>query len=275
MTKHVLKTIKLITLTGLLAGATGCKHFCLENKSAGVPIILCQPNPQEITQTANDCPQSATFRVEVLPKKNLRFAWFKIDATKPGSPSVLQTNKTGYLTSSLQIENASTNDNGLYYCEIAHETDGELGDVFTRTRLAQLTVYPSLRIMSSTQLSSNPLQSVGEATNACFTGRFSASLPFSKDNMGQKFMPQGATSCELKVTQIGSSSPLTTGEFGVRWTTLTPKRDTGCTDPISLDPNKRSFTVKHPNDAHYFVVYLKPSNPPQIGTQFELTVEWK
>ena len=94
-------------------------------------------------------------------------------------------------------------------------------------------------------------------------------------------MPQGATSCELKVTQVGSSLPLTTGEFGVRWTTptvispITGKPDTGCTDPISLDPNKRSFTVKHTNDAHIFVVYLKPANPPQIGTQFELTVEWK
>ena len=190
MTKHVLKTIKLITLTGLLAGATGCKHFCLENKSAGVPIILCQPNPQEITQTANDCPQSATFHVAVLPKENLRYAWFKIDPTKPGSPGVLQSKRTGYLTSSLQIENASTNDNGLYYCEIAHETDGELGDVFTRTRLAQLKVYPSLaRTMSSTQLSSNPLQSVGEATNACFTGKFSASLPFSKESTVCTWMP--------------------------------------------------------------------------------------
>ena len=89
-------------------------------------------------------------------------------------------------------------------------------------------------------------------------------------------MPQGATSCELKVTQTGNpSSPLSSSEFGVRWTTLTPKRDTDCTDPVSIDPYKRSFTVKHTNDAHYFVVYLKPANPPPVGTQFELTVEWK
>lgn len=272
MTKQNLKTIALIVLAGLAVGATGCKCVCRANKSAGIPIILCQPADQEVSLPTNDCPQTATFRVDVQARCPLRFAWFKLVPAKEGYREEFLQERVGHRSNELKIENVSTNDRALYYCAIAHEAGGGLGDLFTRTRLAELKVYaPIAKAMSNTQLSSGQLQGAVAGTNGCVTGQFAASLPFPKDDTAKKFVSKGTT-CALTVTQAGTL--LANDQFGVRWTTpLTkPKPDSGCAG-LTPDQNTRSFIIRHGGTPHTFVVYLKTAAP--IGTTYQLSVTWQ
>ena len=278
MTKHFSKIILYSAAVALLAGATGCKCICRENKSAGIPTITCQPDTQEVYLDEKGSPKTATFSVGVTACQPLRFAWFKVGAAGRDSQKASPTDKCVGVSNVLRIENVRQQDRGLYYCVIAQETDGEEGDVYTRTRLAELKVYAPLQAMANPQLSTGQLQGNVPGKNPCVTSNgqpvsFAASLPFPKDAAGQKFMPQGAT-CQLTLTQLGTSTALGSDEFWVRWLapTTTPP-GSGCTDPDANDTTMRTFTVKYPKAAHTFVVYLKNAAP--VGTTFQLSVNWK
>jgi hypothetical protein len=279
MTEQTPNIIASAAMAVLVVGATGCKCVSGMNSDAGIPAITSQPMEQEVELGTNG-PHTATFHVSVKGEKALRFAWYKVIATADGTREEPQfgmegEKRQGGLTQTLIIPEVEQSDAGLYYCDIAHEAGGGLGDVVTRTRLAPLIVFASTQPLGGPQVSSGQLQGSVPGSNVCAPGQFADGLNFTRDNTGKLFTAAGSN-CDLTVAPINASGvvqpALPYGQFGVCWT-VPVGFTTGCADITNpTAPTTRSFKVTKPNDAHTFFVYFKNAAP--VGAKYQLTVQW-
>ena len=279
-----------LSLLVILVGTflTGC--VCTANKNAGIPIITCQPVDLEI-DLADGPNQNATLEAKV-DDGNCRFEWYRVNPIKDGFAELSQKFKPGGNTSVLTLNNVSSTDAGQYFCTIVHETGNELGDVTSRTRLAELRVYPaksspkkyftakaSVSAIVFTnggggvyQLSSRQLTGAASGNVSCQPPSYVASLTFTKDDQGQYFASGTSYNrCEARVTQIlnGVPTPLPNNKFAARWSTSGGFN--GClTDKVNT--TAKEFTVSQHNKNHTFVIYFV--DPQPTGTTNQLRVDW-
>lgn len=275
--------LPVILLVGFL---TGC--VCTANKNAGVPFITCQPVDIEV-YLVNGPSQNVTFEVKV-DDGNCRFEWYRVNPIKDGFAELSQKSKPGGNTSILTLNNVSEADAGQYFCTIVHETGNELGDVTSRTRLAELRVYPvksSAKEYSTPkptffaltnlgggiyQLSSRQLTGAASGSVSCQPPSYVASLTFTKDDQGQYFASGTYNRCEAHVTQIlnGVATPLLNTKFAARWNTSGGFN--GCLTDKAGTTDAKEFTVVKSGKNHTFVIYFV--DPQPTGTTNQLRVDW-
>lgn len=259
---------------------TGC--LCPANKKQGIPGIVCHPG--NVDAVAG---QSAVFEVKVNGGNN-RYEWYRVVPIKDGYAEVSQKNKPGGLTSVLTLNNVQEADEGNYFCSIVNETGNELGDVTTRTRWAELYVYPSppqkkpfkmaVSMLSTnggggvSQISSRQLSGYVSGTGTCLPPNHVATLTFTRDDQGQYFYSGLNTRCEVTVDQIinGVSQPLANTGYAARWNTS--GGFTGCLTDLAGTTGTKTFNVTKQNKNHTFVICFV--NAPPTGTTNRLTVTW-
>src|SRR5437899_6329022 len=113
MTKQTSQPIVFAAMAGLVAAATGC--CCIR---AHLPVITQQPADREVGTNKN-----TTLTVEIKHEHNYRFAWYREwpptnSSCPPGNVVAIQSDRPGWDSSDLRIQNASTNDEGNYFCVI-------------------------------------------------------------------------------------------------------------------------------------------------------------
>lgn len=259
----------------LLSGCT-----CPENRKAGVPLITCQPVDQEVSLGVGSS-QSASFHVGVR-EKDCRFEWYRLKLTPGGSVPASLAGQTGGRTDTLVLENVTEATRGFYYCEIVHEAAAGLGDVSSRTRIAELKVYPvrQLFMLSATgtvvtvQLSTQTLiNNPAGGSAVCDLPSYLTSITYSKDDSGLKFHSPASSpaTCRLSVSKAtpGGDVPLTNTKWTAKWSLLTGAKTCVTTKPDTL---ARTFNVTQFNKDHYFVIYI--NDPVVVGDTFKLRVEF-
>ena len=133
---------------GVVLGAavmlSGCS--CTENKKAGVPQITCQPVDQTV-YLRGDGRQDVSFHTEVR-ERNCRYEWYCLQVAEKVCTPVSLAEQPGGQSATLVLTNINESSKGFYYCEIIHEAEGGLGEVSSRSRVAELKVYPMARSSS-------------------------------------------------------------------------------------------------------------------------------
>lgn len=283
------KQISLHTLTVCSAATLLLGGCCIwkPKPTLGIPQIIRQPNDTIVTTNG-----FAKLKVDIQQKDtfNYRFDWFR-EVQVPACPDksdnlaafnfVLQ-DRPGSDTDTLHIDNASTNDQGSYFCIVSHKMSGHPEiEVQTRSRSAVLQVYEARNLFKPlgatnnnmtaiTQINSWPMPggSVSPSSICGFTG-YNATHTFTEDNHNAPFTSVKATPCLLSVKRLnpgGTTTQLTTQEFTVYPFDLTSGASI-CTITNAADPTHvRQFPAQA--TTYWFPIYIKNAN----GSFYQLQV---
>ena len=260
-------------IIGLVCGlVTGCN--CASNKKEGIASITCQPEDQEVyLNKAGD--HSAQFTVEVGERAS-RYQWVKREDTGDACKEVPMSAEMGGMSKTLKLAAVKSSDGGFYACLVVRENGAEPGDVVSRTRWAELRVYPTTenKIMPQAltsltnatgvpQISSRKLSGAVPGTTTCIPNNYVASLSFPKDDAGVFFIsPPGAGSkCDLSITQVNGAvtTPLSNTKFAARWTT--PDGSGDCATDKAATTDTKTFNVTKLGTKHTFTIYFKDPQP--------------
>ncbi len=247
MTKQTRRIIAFAAIAPLVAGPIGCASICPENKKAGLPIILCQPEDQHPTSM-----QDATFKVKAKGSY-LSYEWF-----------FEQTNSLQQVPNGqgpqVVISKTNVNREGFYWCLI--DSSGPKGIMQTRTRSAALNVR-SLALNAPEQGSLRP-STVG--SNAC-ANPICGFVNFNNYGAGYRPITGHMQGIMTLTSDSGGQNVIPTSSYEAQWRYGGGATQCGCF--TNLSSSQKTFTA--PVIAAYaFTVYIKSGCPPS-GTPYYLT----
>lgn len=271
----LLSAAVVLGMVGLVCGLlTGCN--CKSNKKAGIASITCQPEDQEVylNKAGN---HSALFTVET-GERACRYQWVKREDTGDACKELNMPDKMGGTSKTLKLEDVKSSDGGFYACVVVRENGAEPGDVVSKTRWAELRVYPvmenkfmpqaltSLTNIGGTgvpQISSRKLSGAVPGTTTCIPNNYVASLSFPKDDAGAYFYAPtlAGSKCDLSITQVngGVTTQLSNTKFAARWNT--PDGSWNCVADKATTTDTKTFNVTKLGIKHTFTIYFTDPQP--------------
>jgi hypothetical protein len=291
-------TLAMVSVALLLAGCC-CPGKPDSHYNRGIPQIIAQPENTE-THTNGTATLTVKIKNEAADSDDAyHFTWFRKVAIPCGSdgfnfpgfaefavpkPSQFLTNGPDWISSSLTIDPATTNDDGsIYFCRITHALDCYPPEIIQAdTRPALLTVFMApnnkrggglpFTVGGTMQVSASypPIITGTINTNTCGLSSYNGWISVKADNQNNMFNSRTYTTCNVSVDQLdaaGVHTHLPTSAFTVRAYPV-PPATVKCAD-VLVGQNTRQFAPQN-TTIYQFAVYLANAN----GYRYQLTVDF-